>query len=288
MHQKVGDQDADRQRDDGDECAAHMQEKNDANERNDHAFLDQRGFQRVDRAIDQVGAVIDRFNRYALGKARPEFGQPLFDVAYDCERVLAGALQSDAGDGFALPVDLGDAAPLVGYEFDARNVAQEDRHPAVAFHHDLLQIGEAFHIAAAADRELDFRQLDGAAAHVAVAVPDRVVDLGKGDTERLQPARIDHDAVLLDEAADACDLGDALGLRHPVADVPVLNRAQFGEIHLRSADDVLVDPANAGGVGPEARRDARGQAPSRRVEVFQHARARPIEVGPVLENHVYE
>ena len=39
--------------------------------------------------------------------------------------------------------------------------------------------------------------------------------LRQRDAERLQPARIDDDAVLLDEAADARDLGDALGLGEP-------------------------------------------------------------------------
>ena len=110
--------------------------------------------------------------------------------------------------------------------------------------------------------------------------------LASGDAERLQPARIDDDAVLLDEAADARHLGDALGLGDPVADVPVLDGAQLRQALLRAAHDILVDPADAGGIRPQAGRDARRQAPRRRAQIFQHARARPVEVGAVLEDHV--
>ena len=57
----------------------------------------------------------------------------------------------------------------------------------------------------------------------------RVADFGERNAERLQPSRIDDDAVLLDEAADAGDLGNALRLGEAVADVPVLNGAQLGQ-----------------------------------------------------------
>ncbi len=57
----------------------------------------------------------------------------------------------------------------------------------------------------------------------------------------------------------------------------------------RAVDErVLVDPAHAGGVRAE-----RGLAPRRQpalhlVQVLEHARARPVEVGAVLEQHVDE
>ena len=64
----------------------------------------------------------------AGGQARGELGQPVLDIAYDVQCVLAGTLQGDAGDDLAFPVHLGDAPPLVGGELDARDVAQTDRH----------------------------------------------------------------------------------------------------------------------------------------------------------------
>ena len=45
----------------------------------------------------------------------------------DVERVLAVSCDGDATDDLALAVQLGNAAALVRNQFDARNVAQEDR-----------------------------------------------------------------------------------------------------------------------------------------------------------------
>ena len=74
----------------------------------------------------------------------------------------------------------------------------------------------------------------------------------------------------------------------PIADVPVLDGTQLGEALLRAAHDVLIDPADAGRIRPEARRHPGRQPPRGGAEIFEHARARPVEVGAVLEDHVDE
>ena len=51
---------------------------------------------------------------------------------------------------------------------------------------------------------------------------------------------------------------------------------------------VLVDPADAGRVGAERVRRSVGQARPDRVQVLEHARARPVEVGAFLEDDVHE
>ena len=45
----------------------------------------------------------------------------------------AEPLQRDAADDFAFAVELGDAAPLVRRQLDARHVAQQDRRAASVF-----------------------------------------------------------------------------------------------------------------------------------------------------------
>ena len=55
-----------------------------------------------------------------------------------------------------------------------------------------------------------------------------------------------------------------------------------------AAHHILVDPADAGRVGAEAWGHARRQAPRGGAQIFEHARARPIEIGAVLEDHVDE
>ena len=76
--QMIGDQHAERQHDDGDQRAAHMQQEHDADERDDEALLDQRALERVDGAVDQVGAVVDRLDarRPAAGSARSRRAGP--------------------------------------------------------------------------------------------------------------------------------------------------------------------------------------------------------------------
>ena len=64
-------------------------------------------------------------------------------------------------------------------------------------------------------------------AHVGVAVGDRGHDLRQREAVGLQFLRIDDDLVLLDETADGCNLGYALGLCQLIAQIPVLDRAQF-------------------------------------------------------------
>ena len=170
----------------------------------------------------------------------------------------------------------------------ARDVLEQNRRTAVVLEHDLSQIGNAFQVAAAAHHEFKFGQLHRAAAEIHVAGTDRAAHLGQRNIEAAQALRIDHHVVLLDEAADAGDLGDALRLGEAVAERPVLQRAQFGERSLLGDQRIFVDPADAGGIGTEARRHAARQPARRGVEIFEHARARPIDVGAVLEDHVDE
>ena len=78
LHAAIGDQHADRQHEDGDQRAAHMQQEHDADERDDQALLDQRALERLDGAVDQVGAVVDRLDLDALraGSARSRRALP--------------------------------------------------------------------------------------------------------------------------------------------------------------------------------------------------------------------
>ena len=78
IHEEIGDEDAERQRDDRDQRAADVQQENDADEGDDDTLLDQRALEGVDRAIDQVRAIIDRLDGDALraGSARSRQDDP--------------------------------------------------------------------------------------------------------------------------------------------------------------------------------------------------------------------
>ena len=105
-----------------------------------------------------------------------------------------------------------------------------------------------------------------------------------------EPLGVDDDLVLLLEAADGGDLGDALDGLELGLEVEVLRAPKLGQVvgPRRVAERVGVDPADAGRVRPERGRDAVGQAVADLAEVLQHAAARPVQVGAVLEDDVDE
>ena len=70
VHPGEGHQHADRQGQDRHQRAADMQQEDDADRGDDQALLEQGVLERVDRAVDQLRAVIDRLDRHALGQAR--------------------------------------------------------------------------------------------------------------------------------------------------------------------------------------------------------------------------
>ena len=143
-------------------------------------------------------------------------------------------------------------------------------------------------VALAADDVFELGEFDRAAADVGVAGADRVAHLLHGDAEIAHALRIEDDVVLLDEAADAGDFGDAFGLRQREFQIPVLDGARVGEVQFLRHHGVLVDPADAGRVRADGRRHAGRQPRGCAVEEFEHARARPVDVGAVLEDDVDE
>ena len=281
-------QDADRQHQDRHQRAADVQQEHDADQRDDDAFLEQRVLERVDGGVDQVGAVVDRHDLDRLRQAGGDLLEALLDVLDDVERVDAEALQHDAAGDLAFAVQFGDAAPLVGTEFDPRDVPQQHRRAVVRLQHDVAEVVDRLDVALAADDVLELGEFDGPPADIGVAGADRVAHLLHGDAEVAHPLRIEDHVVLLDEAADARDLGDAFGLGQRELQIPVLDGARVGQVQFLRHHRVLVDPADAGRVGTDRRRHAGRQPRRRAVEEFQHARARPVDVGAVLEDDVDE
>ena len=133
MQQPQGDQHADRQHQDGDERAADMQQKDDADQGDNDAFLGQRVFEGLDCAVNKIGPVIDRLDMNAFRQGRGDLGQLLLDAVDHMQRVLAVALQRDAAHRLALAVELGDAAALFGPELNARHLAQQHGRAALHF-----------------------------------------------------------------------------------------------------------------------------------------------------------
>ena len=284
-------QNADRQRQDRDQCAADMQQEDDADQRDDDALFDQRTPQRIDRRVNQLRPVIDRHDRHALGQPGLQLIELFFDVADRRQSIDAIPLQRDPADNLTGAVHLGNAAAFVRPKLNARHIFQQHWCAAalrIDFEHDIAEIGGVAKIAAATDHVFGLAHLDRPATHVAVAGTDCLGDAIEGNPVGLQFAGIDDDLVLPLEPADAGDFGDPFGRHQLEAHDPVLDTAQFGESSLRAEHDILVDPADTAGVRSKRRRHAFRQTFGREVQIFEHAAACPIEVSAVLEDDIDE
>ena len=115
-----------------------------------------------------------------------------------------------------------------------------------------------------------------------------LLDLGEGELVGGQLVGVHHHLVLFDEPADAGHF------RHPghglelVAQVPVLDAAQLGQVMFAGGvfQGVFKDPAHPGGVGAQGGVDRRGEFAPDIVEILQHPGPGPVDVGAVFEDDV--
>ena len=283
---------ADRERQDRQQRAAEVEQEQHDHEADDDRLLGEGVFQGVDRSLDEPRTVIGDGHLHARGEAGLELGEFLLHALDDVEGVLPVAHDHDAADGLAFAVPLEQAAPDVGAEAHRREVLDQQRRPVrpVGAHRDLLDRSEVLDVAAPAHVVLAPRELEDAAPHVVVRLPDGVDDLRQRDAVGAQAAGIDGDLVLLLVAAHAGHLGDARHAAQRVAQREVLERPQVVE-PVRAGlvgQRVLEHPADAGRVRPERRRRALGQRPAQAVHVLEHAAARPVDVRALLEDRVDE
>ena len=238
--------------------------------------------------MDQVGTVIHRLDLHAFRQAGGNFDDLGLEIVDHLQRVDAVTRHGDAGHHFAFAVEFGDAASLVRPQFDPGDVANQHRRALVAFHHQQFDVALAAQITLAAHHVLGFGHFHHTPADVAVGVANHLGDLGQGNRVSPQLHRIHRDLVGLHEPADGGDFSHPLRLGELVAQIPVLDGTQFRQRLVLGQYRILIDPADAGGVRPERRRHALGHAPRREIQVFEHARARPVDVGAVFENDVDE
>jgi hypothetical protein len=243
----------------------------------------------VDRTVDQLGAVVNLDDLHARGQARAQLVDALLDRIDHRARVLAVAHHHDAADRLALAVELGDADATDWSLADLRDIAQQQRR---ALGHDagrhLPQILETADQADAAEQIVGLGQLQARAALLRVRAAQRGQQLLQRESVVLQLERIDHRLEPLHEAADRGHLGHTGHALQFEAQQPVLQAAQLGQVMPAAAVDqrVLVDPADPGGIGAELEARALGQPTLQLGQLLQHPRARPVQVGAVLEQHV--
>src|SRR5438105_128337 len=158
------------------------------------------------------------------------------------------------------------------------------------FQHHVLNVGDALDVAAPPDVILGASHFERLPAYVVVAGADTTHDITQRNAMCGQRVWIEIDLIFLYESADWRDFGDTLHCFKRVAQIPILNGAQLREIVFAAVIDerVFKNPADACRVGPEHRIPAFGERAANRVQIFKDTRARPVNVGAILKNHVNE
>ena len=253
--------------------------------------LDQRPAEGVDRAPDQLGAVVNRDDRHAGGSP------PSIARSFSLTRAITSNAFSPCRmmtiPETASPRPSRSAAPRRKSGPIATSATSLTRIGVPLFgrrQHDVLEIGARAEVAVAAHHVLGAAEFDHAPADLAVAAAHGLHDLADGEAVGAQPVGIDVHLVLADVAAERRDVGDA-GDRLQVSSGDTSPAAIAGRRGCASRvvhEHVLEHPAEAGRVGSELGRDALRQARKDRREVLERPRARPVDIGAVVEDDVDE
>ena len=289
VHRDERGDDGDRQRDDRDERRAHVEEEHEDHQRHDDDFLHERVAQGHDRVADEPRSVVGGHDAHAGRKRLLDVGEPLLDAVDHAEGVLAEPHHDDAADDLALAVEVGRPAAQVGAHADARDVLDAQRRPArVGADGNRLDVGDRLQVAASPHHVLAPGELEQAPLDVVVAALDGHHDVLDAEVDRGEALRVERHLVLLHEATDRRDLGDARHAGELVPQVPVLQRSEVGECAGAAVVDegVLEHPADAGRIGAERRRHPLGEPRAQALQELDDTAARPVDVGAVLEDDV--
>ncbi len=239
--------------------------------------------------MDQIRAVVGRDNAHAGWQRGRDFGDALLHGVDHLQRVLAMAHDDDATHRLPLPIQLRDPEAEIGTHRHAGDIADAHRAPPCAYRDsNLRDVFHAAEIAEPADHIVRASHLYRARADVLVRAPHRLDDLSDLHTVCEQPGGVEQHLVLAHIAAETRDLGDAGHGLQRVANLEILNGAEPIRRIPRAFKRILEHPSDAGGIRAEACFGRGGQTTLDRVEVLEHTRARPVEVGTVLEDHVHE
>ncbi|GBC78534.1 hypothetical protein HRbin08_02030 [bacterium HR08] len=277
--------------DDGDQRARDVPEENEDHGAHDHQLLDERPLQRRDGAQDQVRPIVGRDDLHPFGEGALDLGQARLHALDDLQRVLPIPHDHDAADGLPLSIQLGDAATNVRSQSDRAQMFHQDGRPRLRIdpHDDVLDVLEGSDVTATAHHVLPPGELDEPPPHVVVPPPNRAHDGLQRDAIGEQGIGVEIHLILPDEAANGSDFGHPWHRLQRVAQMPILKRAELGQTPFprRIHQSILKDPSDGGHVLGQLHLHAFGQLRQDAAQILERSRARPVNVRPILEDHVH-
>ena len=187
-----------------------MREKDNVGQRDQNELFDERAFEGMRGALNQLCSIVKRNDTYAVWQTRLQRADLLLDGLDYLQRVHAIARDYHATDGF-LAVFIESAGAKRVAELNAGNVLNVNRDAVRRSENDVLNISGRLNQPDAAH----YRPLSGLLDHIAADVVIRMLD-SFDDHRQRQRVRsqfvwIDIDLVLLNVAANA---GDFRNTRH--------------------------------------------------------------------------
>ena len=237
--------------------------KNTITKARQNGFLGQRLLERVDGLLDDGRAVVEghdadlrdacRPARVLAGSPASSCGDLVLDPAHHLPRVLAVAHEHHAADGLDAAL-VERAAPEVRPQLHRRDVPDPKRRAAFLPDDDPSPCPRRVLMNPTP------RMKNSTPLFSTTLAPTSMLLLRTASYTSMSVTRwarilsgCDVDLVLLDETADAGDFAHAFHRLELVADVPVLDGAQLGQIEALAFDRVPVDLAQSRRVRTEAR-----------------------------------
>src|ERR1043166_1898742 len=143
-----------------------MPKEDKTNESHNNAFLNQFFAQGADGTFDQLAPVVGRDQLDSLGKGRFDLLQFLLDSLDDSQGVFAIPHDDDAPDHLAFPVQFRHPAPQIGTEMHSGDIFDENGGSLLRFEGDVLDVLDAFNVAATANVILGRADLENLPAHI--------------------------------------------------------------------------------------------------------------------------
>ena len=166
---------------------------------------------------------------------------------------------------------------------------QNGRAVSIHPYGNILHIPEGLDVPQSPHHEFRFAHFHQSATHVVIAAFDGHFYPGKRNVVSLEFIGIYLHLVLLHKSPDAGHLGHTRYAHQPIAQVPVLNRAELLQIvFVPAIQHVFVHPTHSRGVGAQGGSDSLGQASGHVIQIFQHPAARPVQIGSIFENDVHK
>src|SRR4051794_23693582 len=158
--------------------------KDDQHHRDDHFKNRLLGI--ADGVVDKLRAIVDGNDLYARGQRRLNLLEARLHPIDHVESVLAAAHDHDAGNHFALAVEIGNAPAEIRTGDHLTHILDAHRRTRFgAGHHDVLEVVDGSRIPAAAYHVLSAAEVQQPRAGFAVPLPDRVHHLADGKSVTL-------------------------------------------------------------------------------------------------------